>query len=163
MTNDMKTVNVFFCGTGGQGVLSASEVCGWAAVYEGYHVKKSEVHGMAQRGGSVESNIRFGKNVYAPLAPRGAVDYLVSFHKDEHDRCISMLKKGGADLLKSLEIAQSQITDQRFINTYLLGVLSQYLPISEESWLKALDRAFKTKNFEENKVIFLKGRSEGRP
>ncbi len=54
------TVNILFCGTGGQGVLSAAEICGWAALFAGCHVKKSEVHGMAQRGGSVESHLRFG-------------------------------------------------------------------------------------------------------
>ena len=49
-----KTYNITFGGTGGQGILKAAEICGWAAMFAGYHVKKSEVHGMAQRGGSVE-------------------------------------------------------------------------------------------------------------
>ena len=63
MTAQQRTINILFCGTGGQGVLKAAEVCGWAAVYAGLHAKKSEVHGMAQRGGSVESHVRFGKEV----------------------------------------------------------------------------------------------------
>jgi indolepyruvate ferredoxin oxidoreductase beta subunit len=162
MLKSDKTINVFFCGTGGQGVLSASEVCGWAAVYDGYHVKKSEVHGMAQRGGSVESNLRFGKNVFSPLAPRAGVDFLVSFHRDEHDRCLEMLAEGGVDLVTSLDAALATIEDKRYVNTYLLGVLSQYLPISEQSWMRALERAFKTKNLNENKEIFLKGKREAR-
>ena len=53
--------NVTFGGIGGQGIIKASELVGWAAMYEGFHVKKSEVHGMSQRGGSVESHVRFGK------------------------------------------------------------------------------------------------------
>lgn len=154
------TINVFFCGTGGQGVLSASEVCGWAAVYDGYHVKKSEVHGMAQRGGSVESNLRFGKNVFSPLTPLGRADYLVSFHPDEHARCRGMLSEGGVDLISSLETALTTIDDTRYVNTYLLGVLARFLPISQESWMRALERAFKTKNLAENKEIFLKGKRE---
>jgi indolepyruvate ferredoxin oxidoreductase, beta subunit len=64
------TVNVLFCGVGGQGVLKSAEVLGWAALLEGHHAKKSEIHGMAQRGGSVESHLRFGKEVYSPLIPK---------------------------------------------------------------------------------------------
>ena len=71
-----RTVNILFCGTGGQGVLKAAEVCGWAAMFAGLHAKKSEVHGMAQRGGSVESHLRFGKKVFSPLIPKGRVDVL---------------------------------------------------------------------------------------
>ena len=80
-----KTYNILFCGIGGQGVLKASEVCGLAAIYDGYNAKKSEVHGMSQRGGSVESHLRFGSEVYSPLIPEGSADFLVSFFKDEHD------------------------------------------------------------------------------
>lgn len=58
------TINILFCGIGGQGVLTASEICGQAAMFEGYHVKKSEVHGMAQRGGSVESHLRLEKKFF---------------------------------------------------------------------------------------------------
>jgi len=72
--------SITFGGVGGQGILKASEICGWAAMYAGYHVKKSEVHGMAQRGGSVESHLRFGKKVYSPLIPAGSADFLVCFH-----------------------------------------------------------------------------------
>jgi indolepyruvate ferredoxin oxidoreductase, beta subunit len=160
MKKTATTINVFFCGTGGQGVLSASEVCGWAAVYDGYHVKKSEVHGMAQRGGSVESNLRFGKNVFSPLTPLGRADYLVSFHPDEHARCLGMLSEGGVDLISSLDVALNTIEDKRYVNTYLLGVLSRYVPISEKSWMRALARAFKSKNLAENSEIFLKGKRE---
>ena len=66
-----KTYNITFGGTGGQGILKAAEICGWAAMFAGYHVKKSEVHGMAQRGGSVESHVRFGKKVFSPIVSAG--------------------------------------------------------------------------------------------
>lgn len=154
------TINIFFCGTGGQGVLSAAEVCGWAALYDGYHVKKSEVHGMAQRGGSVESHLRFGKQVYSPLIPEGSADFMVSFYKDEHDRLLHFLKKDGKDLIPFLEKATEEIENKKYINTYMLGVLSHMLPISEESWLRSLERAFRTKNFDENKEIFYKGKRD---
>ena len=94
-----KVENILFCGTGGQGVLTAAEVTGWAAIYAGFHAKKSEVHGMAQRGGSVESHVRFGTEVLSPLIPKGQVDILVPFHADEADRLRAFLKPGGVDLL----------------------------------------------------------------
>ena len=77
MTGKMRTTNILFYGIGGQGVLSAAEVCALAALNDGYHVKKSEVKGMAQRGGSVESYVRFGEHVISPLPEQGQVDILV--------------------------------------------------------------------------------------
>jgi indolepyruvate ferredoxin oxidoreductase beta subunit len=155
---DVGVFNILFCGTGGQGVLTASEICGVAALYDGYHVKKSEVHGMAQRGGSVESHLRFGKKVFSPLIPKGHAGYLVPFYKDEHGRMIDFLSKGGVDLLKDLEHAHRMLKDRKYVNTFMLGVLSRYLPIKEESWLHALNVVLSYKNIEQNKKIFLKAR-----
>lgn len=155
---EFKTVNILFCGTGGQGVLSAAEICGWAALYEGYHVKKSEVHGMAQRGGSVESHLRFGTKVYSPLIPKGEADFLVSFHQDEQTRLKSFLKPSGHDLLQYLNLSETQVSDKKFVNSFILGSLSKYLPIKEESWIKALELVFAGKKTEENIKVFLTGR-----
>lgn len=154
-----RTYNIFFCGIGGQGVLTASEICGVAAMKEGFHVKKSEVHGMAQRGGSVESHLRFGKKVYSPLIPEGEADFLVSFYRDEHDRLQHFLKKDGVDLVSFLENAETTIKDTKFINTYLLGVLSRDLPVSEESWFYALETVL-SRMIDENKDVFMQGRNE---
>ena len=152
------TCNILFCGIGGQGVLKASEICGWAAIFDGFHVKKSEVHGMAQRGGSVESHLRFGKKVFSPLITRGQVDYLVSFHHDEHDRMKNLLRHNGVDLIEYLDKAQAQIEDQRQLNTFLVGVLSALLPLKEQSWIKAVEKVFPEKILAQNKEVFLKGR-----
>jgi indolepyruvate ferredoxin oxidoreductase beta subunit len=152
------TCNILFCGIGGQGVLKASEICGWAAIFDGFHVKKSEVHGMAQRGGSVESHLRFGKKVFSPLITRGQVDYLVSFHHDEHDRMKNLLRHDGVDLIEYLNKAQGQIEDQRQLNTFLVGVLSALLPVKEQSWIKAIEKVFPEKILAQNKEVFLKGR-----
>ena len=110
---------------------------------------------MAQRGGSVESHVRFGSSVASPLVESGNVDFLVPFHKGEHDRMLHYLAKDGKDLLEGLEEADSKLENKKFINTYMLGVLSKHLNISKESWLKALDTGFKGKFIEENKKIFL--------
>ena len=157
--DNIKNWNILFAGTGGQGVLTASEVVGWAALFDGFNVKKSEVHGMAQRGGSVESHLRFGSDVFSPLIPKGKVDFLVSFHKDERDRMKDFLKKGGTDLIEALDHAKHCVKDSKFINTYLLGVLSARLPISEQSWMLALEKAFGQKRLDENKSVFAQGRS----
>jgi len=156
---DNKTYNILFCGIGGQGVLKASEICGMAAMFDGFNAKKSEVHGMAQRGGSVESHLRFGKIVFSPLIPEGQTDFLVSFYPDERERMKHLLKKDGIDLISYLEKGDTEITDKRLINTYLLGVLSKHLPVKEESWIKAINLAF-NKLQAENIEIFKKGRTE---
>lgn len=154
------TINILFCGTGGQGVLSAAEVCGWAALFAGYHVKKSEVHGMAQRGGSVESHVRFGKKVFSPLIPAGKVGFLVPFHKDEEARLRHLQAPDAVNLLGSLEEARQAVADRRYANTYMLGVLSRSLPIGKEHWVKAIGHVLAGKNPQENIKVFLKGRGE---
>jgi indolepyruvate ferredoxin oxidoreductase, beta subunit len=159
MNDNNKIFNILFCGIGGQGVLKASEICGWAAIYDGFHVKKSEVHGMSQRGGSVESHLRFGSEIHSPLIPVGQADFLVSFYRDEQVRMKVYLKSDGHDLIEYLDKAENSIKDKRMINTYLLGVLSAFLPIKEESWIRAIEKVF-TKFTRENKEFFLKGRGD---
>ncbi len=158
MVKKQRVYSILFCGVGGQGVLKASEVCGWAALMGGFHVKKSEVHGMAQRGGSVESHLRFGDRVLSPLIPKGKVDFLVAFHKDELKRLKSFMKKGGVDFSFALDKAETELSDRRFLNTYMIGVLSLHLPIREKHWLRALNIVFGDRFFSKNKEIFLKAR-----
>ena len=133
MTLDNNVCNIVFGGISGQGILKASEICALAALYEGYHVKKSEVHGMAQRSGSVESHVRYGSKVYSPLVYCGKADFLVCFHADEHLRLKSFLKQDGTDLTVYLEQALTAITNPRHLNTFLIGVLSVHLKIREKS------------------------------
>ena len=157
-----RVYSITFGGIGGQGVLTASEICSWAAMFAGYHVKKSEVHGMAQRGGSVESHVRFGKRVYSPLVPMGGADILVCFYREEQPRLAPFLKKDGIDLTPYLEQAEKAVGgNPRGLNTCLVGVLSAKLPIKEEHWIEAIDKVFKGKRLEENKKVFLDGRKIG--
>jgi len=159
---DKKVYSITFGGIGGQGVLKASEICSWAAMFAGYHVKKSEVHGMSQRGGSVESHVRFGKRVYSPLVPVGGADFLVCFHQEERARLQAFLKKDGTDLTGYLEkVTQAMAENPRGLNTCLVGVLSARLPIKEEYWMQAIEAVFKGKGVEENKKVFLDGRKLG--
>jgi indolepyruvate ferredoxin oxidoreductase beta subunit len=153
--------NITFGGIGGQGILKASEICSWAAMFDGFHVKKSEVHGMAQRGGSVESHVRFGKQVYSPLISVGGADCLVCFHIEEHERLKAFLKPDGKDLIGYLDKVKTVIENPKHLNTFLVGVLSASLPITMDSWMKAIETVFKKKIVEENKGVFLKGREMG--
>ena len=75
--------SVLLVGVGGQGTIMASDILSAVMISAGFDVKKSEVHGMAQRGGCVSSHVRFGRKVYSPLAGKGDVSILVSFEKLE--------------------------------------------------------------------------------
>jgi len=89
------TTNILVAGVGGQGVILASDVMSGVFMEAGYDVKKSEVHGMAMRGGIVSSHFRFGKKVYSPLIKEGEVDILFAFEQLEGLRWINHLKPDG--------------------------------------------------------------------
>ncbi|MEJ2249551.1 MAG: indolepyruvate oxidoreductase subunit beta [Candidatus Lokiarchaeota archaeon] len=78
-----KAFNILNVGVGGQGIISATQILAWAAMRDNYQVRTAETHGMAQRGGSVSSFLRFGKNVEGPLIPKGLTDILLAFETSE--------------------------------------------------------------------------------
>jgi indolepyruvate ferredoxin oxidoreductase beta subunit len=94
-TTPAKPLNILMAGVGGQGVLVASETIALAALSEGFEAKQSEVHGVAQRGGSVVSHVRFGPRVYSPLIRCGEVDILYAAERLEALRYAHYLKPGG--------------------------------------------------------------------
>ena len=95
----MRTKTVLLCGVGGQGTILAADLLAHSALEAGYHVKVSEIHGMAQRGGAVSTVVRFGNEVFSMVADVGTVDYLVSFETLEALRNISMLSTQGCLLV----------------------------------------------------------------
>ncbi len=100
----MSGTNFILAGVGGQGTLLASNVVAQVGVEASLDVKKAEVHGMAQRGGSVNSHVRWGEKIYSPLIGRGEVDYLVVFEKLEALRYLDMLRPGGTVLVGEMRI-----------------------------------------------------------
>ena len=88
-------MNIMVVGVGGQGTLLTSRIIGKTALNAGWDVKMSEVHGMAQRGGSVVTFVRFDKKVYEPVCEQGTVDVLISFERLEALRYAHFLKKDG--------------------------------------------------------------------
>ena len=102
MNNPVKSI--LLAGVGGQGILRASDILCLAFMAAGLDVKKSEVHGMAQRGGCVTSHVRYGSKVYSPIAKKGDVDILVSFEKMETLRYLDYLKADGTVIINEEEI-----------------------------------------------------------
>lgn len=103
--------NIIIAGVGGQGILTASEILSKVAMEAGLDAKKSEVHGMSQRGGSVVSHVRFGEKVYSPLVEKGACDIILSFEKSEALRWVHYLKKeGGKVVINDLEIIPTTVS-----------------------------------------------------
>lgn len=96
--------NILFSGVGGQGILLASELTAYAQLEAGFDVKKSEVHGMAQRGGSVEAHLRYGERVYSPLIDPGTADILVAFEILEAARYLPYLHKNSAVVVNTQKI-----------------------------------------------------------
>ena len=154
--SEQRVVNILFCGVGGQGVLKAAEIAGLVALQAGYAVRKSEVHGMSQRGGSVESHVRFGSEVHSPLIPEGAADFVVCFDAAEGAKYVPMLKKDGVHFGPFLPLVRQQGIEPRYENTFFLGLLSRYLPLPRDAWLRALEQAFPRAQAE-NRRCFLLG------
>lgn len=99
-----QNINILIIGVGGQGILFASEILSEVILKAGYDVKKSEVHGMAQRGGSVSSHVRFGEKVYSPLIQEGKADILLAFEPAEALRWIHFVKKEGFVLVNENQL-----------------------------------------------------------
>jgi indolepyruvate ferredoxin oxidoreductase beta subunit len=102
MNNDTK--NILIVGVGGQGVLLASELLSEVAIESGLDAKKSEVHGMSQRGGVVTSHVRFGPKVYSPIIPYGQADIILSFEQAEGLRAIDWLSPTGTIIVSKTRL-----------------------------------------------------------
>jgi len=96
--------NILLVGVGGQGTILASKILSIGLVEAGYDVKMSEVHGMAQRGGSVSTQVRFGKEVFSPIIGIGDADVLVSFEMMEAYRWLEYIKPGGKVIVNDYKI-----------------------------------------------------------
>ncbi len=102
--SDNEVKSILFAGVGGQGILRASDIICEVIMEAGFDVKKSEVHGMAQRGGCVTSHVLYGEKVYSPLAEPGTINTLVSFEKMEALRYLKLLRKDAAVIVNTEEI-----------------------------------------------------------
>ncbi len=104
---------ILIVGVGGQGVLLASEIISETAMRFGFDVKKSEVHGMSQRGGIVSSHIKIAEKVYAPTIRYGQADILISFEKAEGLRALDWMKKDGVAIVSQTELIPAIVTSTK--------------------------------------------------
>ncbi len=105
----MKDVNILMVGVGGQGVISASDAVSEAGMNCGYDVKKTDSLGMAQRGGSVVSHVRWGKHVFSPMSKKGTVDFLLGFEEIEAARWASYLTPQGIAIVADVVLVPTSV------------------------------------------------------
>jgi indolepyruvate ferredoxin oxidoreductase beta subunit len=149
--------NVVIAGLGGQGVLTASAILADVAVRAGFDVKRSEIKGMSQRGGSVGSDVRFGGTVFSPMVPSGEADFLLVLEPTQVDSNRHCLRTGGV-LITPDAVNPEQLASRKSLNVALLGALSARLPLPEAAWIEALREGFPPEFFERNRQAFLAGR-----
>ena len=154
-----RPTNVVIAGLGGQGVLKASGILADVAFSAGLDVKKSELHGMSQRGGSVSSDVRFGQRVFSPMTPEGEADFLVVIAPDQVPVNAAALRQGGV-LIEPSQIDESSLPNKKSVNVALLGALSRHLPFSVELWTAALKRNLPERLHEANLLSFSIGRGK---
>jgi indolepyruvate ferredoxin oxidoreductase, beta subunit len=129
-------------GVGGQGTILASNILAEVGLELGYNVKKAEVHGMAQRGGTVESHVRWGETVYAPIAEQGDVDYLIGFEMLEAGRWPAWLRKDAVVVVNryripppTVNLGKAKYPKEEEINSLLKNAASKVL------WVNGTDAA----------------------
>ncbi len=150
-------INVRFAGLGGTGVIKASDIFADVVFRLGHTVKKAEVHGMSQRGGSVQSDIRFGPEVHSPMIPEGACDFLVVLESSQVDVVRGGLRPGGV-LLTPADIDLAKLPTAKALNVAMLGRLSRCFDFPEQSWQDSLRANFPEKLHTANGKAFALGR-----
>ena len=153
-----EVMNIIAAGFGGQGVLKVTDILADVIFRAGYDVKKSEVHGMSQRGGSVSSEVRFGKKVNSPMVPAGEGDILVVLDITQLEVVRPSLKPD-AVIITPEDVPTEKLSSPKALNVMLLGALSAKLPQFDQAlFLEALKRAFPEKLHAANEEMFLIGR-----
>ena len=153
-----KTTNSTVSGLGGQGVLKVTDILAEVLFRAGYDVKKSEVHGMSQRGGSVSSEVRYGEEVASPMVPEGESDFLIVLEPTQIEVNLHKLKAGGV-LITTDDVPTDRLKTPKALNTMMLGALSAKMPdIGEELFLEVLKAFLPEKLHELNIEMFRLGR-----
>jgi len=149
--------NIVIAGLGGQGVLTASDIVADVALHAGFDVKKSELHGMSQRGGSIASDVRFGREVFSPMVPAGEADILVVIDPDQVSVNAAVLSPSGI-IVEPSQFPAEKLRNKKSLNVAMLGALSRHLEFSEEAWIAAIRRRLPEKQVEVNLEAFALGR-----
>ena len=151
MANNTK--NIMIVGVGGQGTLLTSRILGGITVEAGYDVKLSEVHGMAQRGGSVVTFVRYGEKVAEPIVEEGQADLLIAFEKLEAKRYAHFLKKDGVLVVNEQRI--DPITVVTGVASYPENIVEELEKEYSVLKINAMDEALKLGNSKVFNIIVL--------
>lgn len=185
--NDTK--NILIVGVGGQGTILASNIISLAALKAGLDIKKSEIHGMSQRGGSVFSHVRYGTTVHSPVIPEGKADIIVSLEEMEVLRWTDFLHKETeviwlkhrilpaevkeypegidnelkANFNRIHQINPEEIIEQlgnkKYLNVFILGELSKFTEFPEDIWKAAIEELVPEGTMDDNWKAFNLGRN----
>lgn len=145
--------NILLCGVGGQGIILASKILATGLIQAGYDVKMSEVHGMAQRGGSVTTQVRFGEVVHSPIIGKGQADILVSFETMETSKWLEYVKSDGRVVINDYEIPSAPILSGKA--NYPQGVIEDISNKISTTVFKAADLAQGLGNIKTMNVIIV--------
>ncbi len=145
--------NILLVGVGGQGTILASKILSTALVEAGYDVKMSEVHGMAQRGGSVTTQIRYGEKVFSPIIGKGEADVMVCFEKMEALRWLEFVKPDARIVINDFEIPSAPILVGK--EPYPEGIIEDLSGKTEVSVFKAADIAKELGNPKAMNIVLL--------
>jgi indolepyruvate ferredoxin oxidoreductase beta subunit len=179
-------LTVLLAGLGGQGVVTAGDLLIAAALHDGYEVKKSEIHGLSRRFGSVSCQVRLGSPLHSPLRGHGGIDILLALEGYEALKQLPYLKPDGVGLVNEFWLrpaavqtgtdtppsredprllwfpgtAQAQDAEApRSLNFYMLGVVAEWLPMSQTSWDQALAEGQRANAAATNRQLFERGRA----
>lgn len=145
--------NILLCGVGGQGIILASKILAIGLIKSGYDVKMSEVHGMAQRGGSVTTQVRFGEKVHSPIIGKGQADILVSFETMETSKWLDYVKPEGQVVINDYEIPSAPILSGAA--AYPSGVIEDISSKIHTTVFKASELASQLGNIKTMNVIIV--------
>ncbi len=147
------TKSIMLVGVGGQGTITASKLLTLGLMDAGYDVKMSEIHGMSQRGGSVSSQVRYGKKVHSCVIEEGSADILVAFEKVEAMRYISSLKKDGIVVVNDLEL--ESVTTIVGLQKYPKNIIQAIEEKAKTYVIKASEQADNLGNSKTMNIILL--------
>ncbi|KPU44890.1 indolepyruvate oxidoreductase subunit beta [Oxobacter pfennigii] len=150
----MTITSILLIGVGGQGTVLATKILTQGLLKKNYDVKMSEIHGAAQRGGSVTTQLRFGPKVYSPIVGKGDADIIVAFEESEALRALPFLRKGGKIIMDAKEIypAQVQIGEAE----YPKGIVAELTKVvGNVQVVKASEIAEKLGNVRSQNIVLL--------
>ncbi|MBC8336249.1 MAG: indolepyruvate oxidoreductase subunit beta [Anaerolineales bacterium] len=152
----MKNMRFLLVGVGGQGTILASNVLAELGISLGYDVKKAEVHGMSQRGGSVVSHVSWGEKVYSPVIPDGEADILIAFEKLEAIRFVGGVREKGMVLVNDYEITPLSVSSGMDVYPANEKIKASFKLVTDKVyWVRGVEIAKELGNIKAANVVLL--------